>query len=197
MSTCFISHYREQWHHTSGSSRDPPPVWREHISQLHHWWEQDRDMGGGGSPFRRHTHHYAQLPLSLDHHFLLFVCLSRHSRSPLCNGLHCHLQEEKVSQAILPTHAIESNTIDVYSTVTHVWTSVYLTSVCICRLVRLTSPNLNLVIAFGVILFNCSVFFFAYPSISDSVLEVFCAVSVYMVVLNSASASTYTNAQSL
>ena len=55
---------------------------------------------------------------------------------------------------------------------------IYQICVSLYRLVRLTSPNLNLVIAFGVILFNCSVFLFANPSVSDSVLEVFCAVSV-------------------
>lgn len=47
----------------------------------------------------------------------------------------------------------------------------------ICRLVRLTSPNMNLIIALGVIVCNIGVFLFTYPHVSDEVLQVFCAVS--------------------
>ena len=54
---------------------------------------------------------------------------------------------------------------------------MFLASLFICRLVRLTSPNMNLIIALGVIVFNSGVYLFTYPPISNDVLEVFCAVS--------------------
>ena len=43
-------------------------------------------------------------------------------------------------------------------------------------LVRLHSPNLNLIIGFGAIYFNSGVYFFFYPEISTATLNVFCNV---------------------
>ena len=43
-------------------------------------------------------------------------------------------------------------------------------------LVRLHSPNLNLIIGFGVIIFNSAVYVFIYPEISTATLSVFCKV---------------------
>lgn len=43
-------------------------------------------------------------------------------------------------------------------------------------LVRLHSPNLNLIIGFGAIFFNSGVYFFFYPEISTAALTVFCNV---------------------
>ena len=46
-----------------------------------------------------------------------------------------------------------------------------------CRLIRLTSPNLNYLIGFGVIVFNMAVYFFVYPQVPHSALLVICNVS--------------------
>ena len=45
------------------------------------------------------------------------------------------------------------------------------------RLIRLTSPNLNYIIGFGVIFFNTAVYFFVFPEVPDTTLLVFCNVS--------------------
>ena len=47
-----------------------------------------------------------------------------------------------------------------------------------CRLVRLTSPSLNYVIAIGIIMFNIGGMMFVQYRVPVSVLGVFCTVSL-------------------
>jgi len=44
------------------------------------------------------------------------------------------------------------------------------------KLIRLTSPNLNYLIGFGVIVFNMAVYFFVYPQVPHSALLVICNI---------------------
>lgn len=46
-----------------------------------------------------------------------------------------------------------------------------------CRLIRLTSPNLNYIIGFGVVVFSSSVYMFVYPPLPSNVLVYHCSVS--------------------
>ena len=48
--------------------------------------------------------------------------------------------------------------------------------VCHFRLIRLSSPNLNYLVGIGIIIFNSSVFLFAYPPSPVSAIDVVCGV---------------------
>lgn len=54
-----------------------------------------------------------------------------------------------------------------------------LLSLLYCRLIRLTSPNLNYIIGVGVVIFSLSVFMFVYPPLSIDVLVYHCGVSMF------------------
>ena len=55
--------------------------------------------------------------------------------------------------------------------------NIFLPFFNVYRLIRLSSPNLNFIIAIGSIVFVGSVFFFSYPPLNHQVLNVFCWVS--------------------
>ena len=91
------------------------------------------------------------------------------------HNFHVHLQEAKV-RSLLFEYCM--------------YTFLTYTS---CRLVRLTSPSLNYIIAIGIIMFNIGGMMFIQPQVPFIVLDIFCSVSCTKIEISNEFTKTISN----